>query len=345
MSSAFLSLSNVSKSYPVGQRWLGSAQKLVQAVDDVSVSVAKGETLGLVGESGCGKSSLARLIMRLEEPTSGTITLDGIDLATLSKADLKAQRRRFQMVFQDPYASLNPRMRVRASLAEALVNYRYGADAEINARVEDLAGQVGLSAYHLDRFPHELSGGQCQRVGLARAIALDPELIVADEPVSALDVSIQAQILNLIMRLQKSMALTLVFVSHDLSVVAHVADRVAVMYLGRIVETGPVHDVFANPRHPYTQTLLAAIPKPAPERRGKKANVIGELPSPLSPPSGCHFRTRCQFARPECAAKVPALRRVGYAQSVACHFADDLIHGTAMATKVGHAGNNGGRPQ
>lgn len=305
--------------------------------------MAKGETLGLVGESGCGKSSLARLIMRLEEPSSGTITLDGVDMATLSKTELKAQRRRFQMVFQDPYASLNPRMRVRASLAEALVNYRYGSKADINARVEELAGQVGLSSYHLDRFPHELSGGQCQRVGLARAIALEPDLIVADEPVSALDVSIQAQILNLIMRLQKSMGLTLVFVSHDLSVVAHVADRVAVMYLGRIVETGPVHEVFKSPKHPYTQTLLAAIPTPTPDRRGEKADVTGELPSPLSPPSGCHFRTRCHYAQPRCGQDVPALRLFGEAQQVACHFAEDFASPGLIGVRdddIEHVGSN-----
>ncbi|MFN3169564.1 MAG: ABC transporter ATP-binding protein [Hyphomicrobiales bacterium] len=333
MSAPFLCLSDVSKNYPVGQQRLGRRGKVVRAVDRVSVNMTKGETLGLVGESGCGKSSLARLIMRLEEPSSGTITLDGVNMATLGKAALKAQRRRFQMVFQDPYASLNPRMRVRASLAEALVNYRYGSKTDINARVDELAGQVGLSSYHLDRFPHELSGGQCQRVGLARAIALEPDLIVADEPVSALDVSIQAQILNLIMRLQKSMGLTLVFVSHDLSVVAHVADRVAVMYLGRIVETGPVHEVFQSPKHPYTQTLLAAIPKPTPERRGEKADVTGELPSPISPPSGCHFRTRCHFAQPRCAQDVPTLRWVNREQQVACHFAENLTPTNLTATQ------------
>ena len=320
MSDAFLSLTHVCKHYPVGKPRLGRPRRLVRAVDGVSLEVTRGETLGLVGESGCGKSSLARLIMRLEEPSSGTVRLDGIDMADLRGRALKDARRRFQMVFQDPYASLNPRMRVRASIAEALVNYDYGPKPVMNARVDDLAAQVGLSGYHLDRYPHELSGGQCQRVGLARAIALDPDLIVADEPVSALDVSIQAQILNLIMRLQDSMGLTLIFVSHDLSVVAHVADRVAVMYLGRIVETGPVQQVFSAPAHPYTRTLLAAIPQPTPALRGTRAQVSGELPSPLSPPSGCHFRTRCPLAQPICAQETPELRRQADGRFAACHF-------------------------
>lgn len=322
MSNAFLSLRDVSKHYPVGKRVLGKQRKMVRAVDGVSITLAQGETLGLVGESGCGKSSLARLIMRLEEPSAGSVQLEGVDMATLRGAALKTARRRFQMVFQDPYASLNPRMRVRASIAEALVNYGYGSKEAINRRVDELAEQVGLSGFHLERYPHELSGGQCQRIGLARAIALEPDLIVADEPVSALDVSIQAQILNLIMRLQKAMGLTLVFVSHDLSVIAHIADRVAVMYLGRIVETGPVDQIFRAPKHPYTRTLLAAIPQPTPEKRGARAEVSGELPSPLSPPSGCHFRTRCKLAQPQCADQSPALRQLEDGRHVACHFAD-----------------------
>ena len=337
MSDAFLSLRDVSKHYPVGKPGFGRPPRMVRAVDGVSIDVAKGETLGLVGESGCGKSSLARLIMRLETPSSGSVRLDGVDMASLSGKALKQARRRFQMVFQDPYASLNPRRRVRASIAEALVNYGCGSTAAINTRVDELAAQVGLSSYHLDRYPHELSGGQCQRIGLARAIALGPDLIVADEPVSALDVSIQAQILNLVMRLQDSMGLTLIFVSHDLSVVAHVADRVAVMYLGRIVESGPVKQVFEAPVHPYTRTLLAAIPEPTPAKRGARTPVSGELPSPLSPPSGCRFRTRCPVAQPFCAEETPVLRRLGDGRYAACHFVDADAPSAPVDQPVLHA--------
>ena len=337
MSDAFLSLRDVSKHYPVGKSGFGRPRRVVRAVDGVSIDVAKGETLGLVGESGCGKSSLARLIMRLETPSSGSVRLDGVDMASLSGKALKQARRRFQMVFQDPYASLNPRRRVRASIAEALVNYDYGSAGAINTRVDELATQVGLSSYHLDRYPHELSGGQCQRIGLARAIALGPDLIVADEPVSALDVSIQAQILNLVMRLQDSMGLTLIFVSHDLSVVAHVADRVAVMYLGRIVESGPVKQVFEAPAHPYTRTLLAAIPEPTPAKRGVRTPVSGELPSPLSPPSGCRFRTRCPFAQPFCAEETPVLRQLGDGRYTACHFVDADPSSAPVDQPVPHA--------
>ncbi len=320
---AFLSLRHVGKDYPLAARAPFQPRRLLRAVDDISLDVHEGETLGLVGESGCGKSSLARLILQLERPSRGSVSLGGVDLAGLGKRDLKAARRDFQMVFQDPYASLNPRMRARAIIAEVLRNYRAVAPAEIDARVEELAAQVGLGAHLLDRFPHELSGGQCQRVGIARAIALNPRLIVADEAVSALDVSIQAQILNLISRLQAEMGLTLIFVSHDMSVIAHVADRVAVMYLGRIVELGATDAVFARPAHPYTRTLLAAVPKPDPAARHRRVAPSGEMPSPLDPPSGCHFRTRCPFATSRCAAEVPALRDV-QGQSVACHYAETL---------------------
>ncbi|MBN9334640.1 oligopeptide/dipeptide ABC transporter ATP-binding protein [Devosia sp.] len=318
----FLSLRGISKTYAMGPARLGGPVRNLHAVDDVTLDVLPGETLGLVGESGCGKSSLARMIMQLEPPTSGTMVLKGRDPAELGNAALKEARRDFQMVFQDPYASLNPRMRARAIIAEVLRNYRFGTPDQINARVEELARQVGLSAHLLDRFPHELSGGQCQRVGIARAIALKPRLIVADEPVSALDVSIQAQILNLIVELQSEMGLTLVFVSHDMSVVAHVADRVAVMYLGRLVEIGPSSDIFSRPLHPYSRTLLAAVPRPVPEARQRHASARGELPSPLNPPSGCHFRTRCPLATERCSAERPQLRSIEGARQVACHHAD-----------------------
>lgn len=323
-STPYLSLDKISKTYALGREKFGGPERFLQAVDQISLDVPRGETLGLVGESGCGKSSLARLIMQLERPSSGAIAFDGVDPAGLNATELKAARQRFQMIFQDPYASLNPRMRARAIIAEALVNFRKGNAEEINRRVEELAIQVGLSSFHLDRFPHELSGGQCQRIGIARAIALSPDLIVADEPVSALDVSIQAQILNLIVRLQEEMGLTLVFISHDLSVVSHVADRVAVMYLGRIVELGRTADLFGRPAHPYTRTLLTAVPRPMPSSRGKRSRISGELPSPLNPPSGCHFRTRCSFADARCAAEVPVLRVVGGAQQAACHHAEDI---------------------
>ncbi|WP_319529704.1 dipeptide ABC transporter ATP-binding protein [uncultured Cohaesibacter sp.] len=323
---AYLLLENVSKTYYLAQKGFGGAQRQVHAVDNVSLKMARGETLGLVGESGCGKSSLARLILRLERPTEGSIEIDGVDIARLEGRSLKAARQRFQMIFQDPYASLNPRMKVRAIIGEPLRNYRVGTRAEIDRKVETIAHLAGLSSYHLDRYPHELSGGQCQRIGIARAIALEPELIVADEPVSALDVSIQAQILNLIIRLQSEMNLSLIFISHDLSVVSHVADRVAVMYLGRIVEIGGNATLFSQPTHPYTRTLLSAIPRPHPQDRGKKAQVSGELPSPLNPPPGCHFKPRCPFAQDLCGQSVPALREIGTNHAVACHRAEEIIH-------------------
>ena len=332
---AFLSLRNVSKDYPLARSGPFHPRRILRAVDNVSLDISEGETLGLVGESGCGKSSLARLIMQLEALSQGSISLGGVDLARLGKTALKQARRNFQMVFQDPYASLNPRMKARAIIGEALHNYRVGDASEIAARVEELARQVGLGAHLLDRFPHELSGGQCQRIGIARAIALNPRLIVADEAVSALDVSIQAQILNLIVRLQAEMGLTLIFVSHDMSVIAHVADRVAVMYLGRIVELGPTETIFAQPGHPYTRTLLAAVPRPTPEARGKRTASAGEMPSPLNPPSGCYFRTRCAHAVPQCSEMVPALRDIG-GRSVACHLAEALLR-PAPAPEVIHA--------
>lgn len=319
-----LALDNISKTYALGRAKFGGPKRFLRAVDRISLEVPHGETLGLVGESGCGKSTLARLILQLEKPSSGTMAFDGVDPANLGPAALKAARQRFQMIFQDPYASLNPRMRTRAIIAEALTNYKKGNAAEIHQRVDELAEQVGLGSFHLDRLPHELSGGQCQRIGIARAIALSPDLIVADEPVSALDVSIQAQILNLIVRLQARMGLTLVFISHDLSVVSHVADRVAVMYLGRIVELGETRRLFERPAHPYTLSLLSAVPRPTPAGRHRRSKVSGELPSPLDPPSGCHFRTRCAFADARCAAEVPALRIVEPGRKAACHHAEKI---------------------
>jgi oligopeptide/dipeptide ABC transporter ATP-binding protein len=313
-----LSLSHVSKTYRLG------GSRALRAVDDVSLTAAAGETLGLVGESGCGKSTLARLILHLERPTSGEISLAGRNLNALAPAGLHAARADMQMVFQDPYASLNARMTARRIIGEPLVNYRRASRADLPARVAALAEACGLQPHHLDRYPHELSGGQSQRIGIARAVALDPALIVADEPVSALDVSIQAQIVNLLLRLQAERGLTMIFVSHDLSVVSHIADRVAVMYLGRLVEVAPAARLFVRPMHPYAQALRASVPKPLPAARGRRIEIIGEVPSPLDPPSGCHFRTRCPHARPRCAAERPELRPVGPGQTVACHFAEAL---------------------
>ncbi len=322
----FVSIEGVSKTYATGG-WLGGGQG-VAAVDTVSATVGRGETLGIVGESGCGKSTLGRLVVHLEQATGGRVLIDGTDVARLRGGPLKAFRRRVQMIFQDPYASLNPRVSVGDSIGEPLRNYLGLSGKALRDRIAELAAECGLSDHHIDRYPHELSGGQCQRVGIARAIALGPDVIVADEPVSALDVSIQAQILNLVARLQRQMGLTLIFISHDMAVVRHVSDRVAVMYLGRIVETGATEDVFERPRHPYTQVLLAALPRPVPSARRVRREVTGELPSPLDPPTGCHFHPRCAFATERCTAERPVLRVPDDARAAghvaACHHAETI---------------------
>lgn len=319
MTTPIIEASAVSRDFAVGRTLLGAARRHVRALDRVDLVLARGETLGLVGESGCGKSTLARLLVALDRPTAGEVRFEGTGLSQLSARELRARRKRVQMVFQDPYASLNPRMTVWASIAEPLRNFTALDAAGIDARVGELAEQVGLSAHLIDRFPHELSGGQCQRVGVARAIAAEPEVIIADEPVSALDVSIQAQILNLLQDIKARMGLSMVFVSHDLSVVSHVADRVAVMYLGRIVEVGPAAEVLSAPKHPYTRMLVRSVPHPLPAARHQKAEVRGELPSPLDPPPGCHFAARCPLADPKiCATVVPQLSDIG-GVAVACH--------------------------
>lgn len=324
--STMISVENVSRVFPVGGNLIGTARHKVFALDQVNLELRQGETLGLLGESGCGKSTLARLLVGLDKPTSGTVKFGNIALNTLSASELKDCRSKIQMVFQDPYASLNPRMTARASIAEPIGNFLNLSKSDTQHRVEQLAEQVGLSAHLLDRFPHELSGGQCQRVGIARAIAVRPQIIIADEPVSALDVSIQAQILNLLFEIKEQMNLAMVFVSHDLSVVAHVADRVAVMYLGRIVETGPADLIFGSPKHPYTRMLLDSLPSPHPASRGRGINVKGELPSPINPPAGCHFQSRCPKAGDVCKTIKPDLV-VGEnnKQYVACHFADQAL--------------------
>jgi oligopeptide transport system ATP-binding protein len=307
------------KHFPVGGR---RSSEVVHAVDGVSLEVRRGETVGIVGESGCGKSTLGRLFVRLLEPTSGTLRFGGDDITTLSHRDLRPYRRELQMIFQDPYASLNPRRRVGQIIADPLEIHGTGSGDEVRRRVLELLEVVGLSPQLVDRFPHEFSGGQRQRVGVARALALNPQLIVADEPVSALDVSIQAQVVNLLADLQDEYDLTYVFIAHDLGVVHHVSDRIAVMYLGVIVETAPADDLYARPIHPYTEALLSAIPDiETGEDEAQRERIVleGEVPSPISPPAGCRFHTRCLYATEVCRAERPPLADFGNGRFAACH--------------------------
>ena len=296
----------------------------VHAVDGVSIEVRRGETLGVVGESGCGKSTLGRLLVRLQEPTSGTIRFDGTDITRLSRRELRPFRRQMQMIFQDPYASLNPRKRVGQIVGDPFRIHHEGDRKEIRGRVQELLEVVGLSADHINRYPHEFSGGQRQRIGVARALALSPRLIVADEPVSALDVSIQAQVVNLLDDLQDEFHLTYVFIAHDLGVIRHVSDRIAVMYLGLVVETADVDELYERPIHPYTEALLSSIPliDTGEEDEGPRSERIvleGEVPSPIDPPSGCRFHPRCRYATDVCRSEVPVLKDYGNAHLAACH--------------------------
>ncbi len=296
----------------------------VRAVDGVSFSIGRGETLALVGESGCGKSTTARLVLRLIEPTSGRVCFDGQDITALGGGAMRHLRRRMQIVFQDPFASLNPRMTVGDTLLEPLQIHHVGDAASRRARVAELLTLVGLPAEHAARYPHEFSGGQRQRVGIARALALEPALVVCDEPVSALDVSVQAQVVNLLGDLQQRMGLSYLFIAHDLAVVKHVATRVAVMYLGRIVELASRDDLFARPLHPYTRALLAAIPRPDPAQKLDRQVPGGDVPSPMNPPPGCHFHTRCPFVIDRCRTEPPALRTLAPGHQSACHRAEEL---------------------
>ena len=319
-SAPILDIRHVSKFFPVGRGFLRRGSKLVRAVNDVSLMVKQGETLGLVGESGCGKSTLGRLVLRLEVPTAGEIRFENIDLAPLSRRQMTSVRKKMQVIFQDPYSSLNPRMTVGQIIAEPIRVHAILPNAQVSGRVAELLRLVGLFPYMALRYPHELSGGQRQRVGIARALAVDPRVIVCDEAVSALDVSIQGQVINLLEDLQQKLGLTYLFIAHDLAVVRHISSRVAVMYLGRIVEQAAADELFANPKHPYTQALLAAAPVPDPvvERTRPRTIIKGELPSPLNPPAGCVFHPRCPKATEECKKAVPATRELAPDHWAAC---------------------------
>ena len=329
MTDALMQVAGLAKHYPI-RRGLVLSRRVgtVRAVDGLSFELFRGETLALVGESGCGKSTTARLVLRLIDPTAGTVRFEGADITGLRGDAMRKLRRRMQIVFQDPFASLNPRMTVAEILEEPLIVHGIGDGAARRGRVAELLGLVGLAPYHAGRYPHEFSGGQRQRIGIARALAVEPALVVCDEPVSALDVSIQAQVVNLLKDLQARLGLSYLFIAHDLAVVKHVADRVAVMYLGRIVEIGPKDDVFANPRHPYTRVLLSAIPRPDPHRKlarsAAQGDPGGDMPSPANVPPGCRFHTRCPFAIDRCRTEDPALHDIEPGHFSACHLADDL---------------------
>jgi peptide/nickel transport system ATP-binding protein len=314
-----LEVRGLTKHFPVRGGVLLRKVGAVHAVDDVSFCVEKGETVGLVGESGCGKSTVGKTLLRLLKPTAGSVLFEGRDINGLDRQHLKAFRRDVQIVFQDPFESLNSRHTVGRILEEPFVIHRLGSATERRMWVEELLQKVGLTPDAANRFPHEFSGGQRQRIGIARAIALKPKLIICDEAVSALDVSIQSQVLNLLLELQREMNLALVFIAHDLAVVKHISDRIAVMYLGEVVETASAVDIYAHPRHPYTQALISAIPQPDPGRRSERVVLEGDVPSPIHPPSGCRFHQRCRYAQKDCATRTPAREAVGPDRTVACH--------------------------
>ncbi len=323
-----LEVRDLRKYFPIQKGLMRRTIGYVKAVDGVSFDLQAGETLGLVGESGCGKTTTGRLILRALQPTEGSVRLQHehamVDLTHLSRQQLKPYRKDMQVIFQDPFSSLSPRMTVYEIVSEPLEIHRIGNADERRARVRELLERVGLRVEHMSRYPHAFSGGQRQRIGIARALALQPRLIVADEPVSALDVSIQAQVINLLKDLQSTFGLSFLFIAHDLSVVEHISDRVAVMYLGRIVELAPAEDLYRDPRHPYTEALLSAIPKSHPREKRERIVLSGDVPNPANPPSGCHFHPRCRYARDICRTEAPPLREVAPGHVAACHFSDEL---------------------
>ncbi len=316
-----LEVEGLKKYFELGGGFLGRKHQVIRAVDNVSFTIRRGETFGLVGESGCGKTTLGQTIIRLYDPTDGRIVFDGADISRMGSNELRQHRRGMQMIFQDPSASLDPRMTVGSIIAEPLNIYGVGSKDERQDRVRELLRVVGLNSYFTNRYPHEFSGGQRQRIGIARSLALNPNLIICDEPVSALDVSIQAQVLNLLKDLQREFNLTYMFIAHNLSVVAHIADRVGVMYLGKLVEIGTSDAVTENPRHPYTQALISAVPVADPTRQRDRIILEGDVPSPANPPSGCYFHPRCPVARPDCSEREPELRELEPGHWVSCHYA------------------------
>ncbi|MEY2987331.1 MAG: hypothetical protein RJB13_852 [Pseudomonadota bacterium] len=323
-----LEVKNLQKYFPIQGGLWGREVGKVHAVDTVSFTVQRGKTLGLVGESGCGKSTLGRTLLRLTDPTAGEIIYEGQDITKLSAQDLRALRKDIQIIFQDPFASLNPRMSIREILSEPFeIHGLYKNPQERDAKIQELLQEVGLNPEAANRYPHEFSGGQRQRIGIARALALKPKLIVADEPVSALDVSIQSQILNLMMDLRDKYGLSYIFIAHDLAVIEHISDEIAVMYLGKIIEHTSAKNLYEKPRHPYTQALISSIPEPTIDRTKVKKTLQGDVPSPINPPPGCRFNTRCPYVKDKCRQSEPALQNKGTADDphlVACHFADEL---------------------
>jgi oligopeptide/dipeptide ABC transporter ATP-binding protein len=335
MTEPLLDVQGLVKHFPVKSGAFSRISAQVRAVDGVDFHVNEGETLAIVGESGCGKSTVGRLVLRLIEPTRGAVRFEGDDLLALDSDQMRGRRRRLQVIFQDPYASLNPRMTVGAMLGEPLWLHRLvGNEKQRSARVSELLELVGLRPDHARRYPHEFSGGQRQRIAIARALAVEPRLIVADEPVSALDVSIQAQVINLMKELQQRFGLAYIFISHDLAVVKHIADRIAVMYLGRIVETATTEELFRHPRHPYTRALLSAVPLPDPTAVRERALLEGDIPSAIAPPAGCHFHTRCPFARASCRSDVPQLITDGTGHATACPWWPELPAPPALVESV-----------
>ena len=347
-----IEVENLKVYFPIRAGIFKTVQGTVKAVDDITFEVRRGETLGLVGESGCGKSTTGRAMIRLREPTDGSVKFDGVDLTTLKSGPLRRLRRRMQIIFQDPYGSLDPRMTVGAIISEPLETHRLAKGEGKRERVAELLKMVGLDPTYVNRYPHEFSGGQRQRIGVARALAVEPEFIVCDEPISALDVSIQAQVLNLLTDLRDRLGLTYLFIAHDLSVVKHISDRVAVMYLGKIVEIGPPDTIYAAPGHPYTRALLSAVPVPDPqsERRRRRVILTGDVPSPANPPTGCRFHTRCwlyeNLGKPEnCRTIDPPLREIATDQKAACHYAEDALKSDVGVAHIDEQSIRHGTPE